>query len=252
MARNAYIYGRNAIIEALQKGSNIEKIYLSFRSQGASINQIYGLAKKNQIPVVKQDTKKFRELEQKAQALGGVSQGVIALKELVEDTNLDELFELAFGKAENPVVVALDGIEDPQNLGAIGRSVEASGSAGLIITTRNSARVTPAAIKASTGALEMIPFAKVQVINDAIEKAKDAGYKVIATEMNAKKDYFDSDLYNSPILLIIGSEGKGISKEAKEHADEIIKIPMPGKIESLNASVSTAIILFEILRQRLN
>lgn len=251
MARNAYIFGRNAVIEALNSNQNIEKVFVSFRSQGSSINQIYGLAKKFKIPVVKWDAGKFRELEQKAGADPKRSQGVIAQKEIVEDTPLSELFEMAFGKSENPVIVALDGIEDPQNLGAIARSVEASGSAGLIITTKNSARVTPAAVKASTGALEMIPVAKVETLETAISKAKDAGYKVIGTDMKAKIPYTDFD-HNTPLLLIIGSEAKGLHPKTRELCDEKITIPMPGKIESLNASVSTAIILFEINRRKSN
>lgn len=249
MSRNAYIYGRNAVIEALNANSNIEKIFVSFRSQGASINQIYTLAKKVKIPVVKYDGNRFRELEQKAGADSKRSQGVIALKEIVEDTPLDRLFEEAFGKSEFPVIVALDGIEDPQNLGAIARSVEASGAAGLILTTRNSARVTPAAIKASTGALEMIPVAKVDTLEPAIDFAKEQGYKVIGTDMNAKKLHSEMD-YNFPMVLVIGSESKGMYPKTRELCDETIKIQMPGKIESLNASVSTGIILFEINRNR--
>ncbi|MDC1067798.1 23S rRNA (guanosine(2251)-2'-O)-methyltransferase RlmB [Candidatus Kapabacteria bacterium] len=250
MSKNAYIFGRNAVIEALNSSQVVEKVFISFRSQGSAINEIYTIAKKFKIPVVKYDAGKFRELEQKAGADSSRSQGVVALKEIVEDTPLDDLFDMAFGKSEYPVIVALDGIEDPQNLGAIARSVEASGAAGMVLTTKFSARVTPSAVKASTGALGMVPISKVETLEPAIDAAKKAGYKVIGTDMKAKKLYTDFD-YNFPVMLVIGSESKGISLFAREACDEIIKINMPGKIESLNASVSTGIILFEIIRKRL-
>lgn len=248
MAKDHYIYGRNAIIESLQNTREISKVYVSFRAQGSSINTIYTLAKKNRIPIVKSDTRKFRELEQKAGTTEKASQGVIGLKEIVKTVDFDLLLEQAFGKNEKPILVALDQIEDPQNLGAIARTVEAAGAAGLIITTDNSAQITPATLKASTGAIDMIDISRVSNLSEALTKAKEEGWQIIGTEMNAKKNYSD-DLYKKASIIVIGSEGKGISPDVKAICDLSVKIPMLGKIESLNASVSTAIILFEINRQ---
>jgi 23S rRNA (guanosine2251-2'-O)-methyltransferase len=248
MAKDHYIYGRNAIIESLQNTREISKVYVSFRAQGSSINTIYTLAKRNRIPIVKSDSRKFRELEQKAGTNEKASQGVIGLKEIVKTVPFDNLIEQAFGKSERPILVALDQIEDPQNLGAIARTLEASAAAGLIITSDNSAQITPATLKASTGAIDMIDIARVRNLPESLQKAKEEGWEIIGTDMKAKHNYFDN-IWQNPTILIIGSEGRGMSPEVREVCDKLVQIPMPGKIESLNASVSTAIILFEINRQ---
>ena len=249
MSDNSYIYGRNAVIEALTSGKAIEKIFLSYGVQGASINKIYTLAKKAGVKVVKHDQNKFKDLEKKIGIFARHSQGAIALKEMISFVDPEILFHRALKASDYPVIVALDSIEDPQNLGAIARSIECSGAFGILMSERNSAPVTPASVKTSAGALEYLPVAKAGNLSQSLEKAKELGFWVIGSEMNAQNSYTDN-IYDRPILLVIGNEGKGIRPSVLKHCDIKIKIPMNGKIESLNASVSAGIILFEIARQQ--
>jgi len=246
-----YIFGRNSIIEALNSGTVLEKIFLSSGVQGPAINKIQSLAKKSGTPLVKHDKKKFSRLEKDVVDDKSNSQGVIALKQMVKTLDLEELIEKAFEADENPVLVALDEITDPHNLGAIARSVECSGCQGLILPSRNTAPLSPAAINTSAGALEHLPVAKIGNLAQTIDYLKEKGFWILGTEMNAENFYTDK-LYDRPIVLVIGSEGKGMRNIISKNCDIKVKIPMKGKIDSLNASVSAGIILFEILRQKNN
>ncbi len=237
------------MLESIRAG-NAEKVFLSFGIKGDIINAIYSEAKKNKIKCVKYDKRKFRELENKELEKGANSQGVIALKKIVDTFTIDDLIEKAFEDTTNPVVVILDSIYDPHNLGAIARSVECSGANGLIIPERDSAPINPSAIKSSAGALEIIRTSKVGNMTQALETLKEKGFWIYGTDMHSKKKYFDPSIYDRPVALIIGSEGKGMRPAIKKHCDELIKIPMRGSLDSLNASVSAGIILFEIMRQK--
>ena len=148
-----------------------------------------------------------------------------------------------------PIIVVLDEIEDPQNLGAIARSAECSGCGGMILTNKNSAPISPTAVKASAGALELIPIAKVDSLVQALEKLKENGFWIVGTDAQGDRLYSD-DIYDSPIALVIGSEGRGMRPSTLKHCDYLINIPIVGQINSLNASASAAVVLFEILRQR--
>ena len=249
MAAENYIYGRNAVTEALQNDAKIEKVFVSFNSQGSAINKIYTIAKDTGIKIVKHDQRKFKALEKKLGIFERDSQGVIALKEMISYQNDYEMLNEALEAEDNPVIVVVDGIEDPHNLGAIARSVEGSGAYGLIMNERHSAPITPASVKTSAGALQILPVAKTHNLSQALKYAKGLGYSVIGTDMKAEHNYSDS-IYDKPILLIIGSEGKGMRQATKNVCDSIIEIPIKGKIESLNASVSAGIVLFEIARQK--
>jgi 23S rRNA (guanosine2251-2'-O)-methyltransferase len=246
---SAYIYGRNPVLESIRAG-NAEKVVLSFGVKGEIINAIYAEAKKNGIKCVKYDKRKFSELEKRELEPNANTQGVIALKKLVETLTIDELIEKSLEVSENPVLVALDSIYDPHNLGAISRSVECSGANGIIIPERDSAPLNASALKSSAGALELINIAKVGNMNQALEKLKEKGFWIYGTDMNTKSNYFSENLSDRPLVLIIGSEGKGIRPATKKHCDNFIKIPMKGKLDSLNASVSAGIILFEIMKQK--
>lgn len=246
----SYIYGRNAVSQLLESDNpSINKIFIPFSSSGTSISRIFTLAKQNKIPISKMDNRKFKDLENRIGCKHGESQGIIALKELVSLLNDFELFEYALSQNKNPIIVALDGIEDPHNLGAIARSVECSGATGILISEKGSSPITPTAVKVSTGALEMIKVSSVGNLHNSLQLAKDMGFWIVGTDMDAKRNYYD-DVYDRPVILVIGSEGKGMKSNIKKLCDDVIKIPMEGKIESLNASVSTAIILFERLRQQ--
>ncbi len=249
MEQQSYIYGRNAVIESLAGENPPVKIFVSFSAQGASINRIYKDAKKQSIPIVKYDKKKFNELEKKVVKGDSPSQGVIALAEMVETVDIRELARDALSKSSSPVLVALDGINDPHNLGAIARSAECSGAYGIILPKRGAAPVTPVAIKVSAGALEHITVASVNNLLNALEACKEEGYWIVGAEVGADQTLYNSN-FNLPVVLVIGSEGKGIKSSIVKHCDFTFRIPMYGKIESLNASVSAGIILFEIARQK--
>ena len=247
--RNPYIYGRNAVLEAISSGRDIEKIFLLFGTQGESINNIIHKAYQSKIPLVKYDKNKFAVLEKNNCPTNSNTQGVIALVSQVETFSLSDLLKISFKDERYPVLVALDGITDPHNLGAIARTAECAGCKGLILPVRDSAPITPVSIKVSSGALEHLPVAKVGNLALALERCKEAGYWIIGTDVNAGEQYFKNH-YDRPVVLIIGSEGKGLHHSIAKHCDIKVRIPMAGKINSLNASVSAGVVLFEIVRQK--
>ncbi|MFP4529004.1 MAG: 23S rRNA (guanosine(2251)-2'-O)-methyltransferase RlmB [Candidatus Kapaibacterium sp.] len=249
MNESNYIYGRNAVLEAINSGQNIEKIFISFTAKGAAVTAIYTAAKKNSIPLVRYDRKKFDRLERDALPREANSQGVIALAGQIEYTPIDDMIRKAYERSEHPVIVVLDGINDPHNLGAIARSAECSGAAGMVLPERNSAPVSPAAVKASAGALEHLPVAREGNLGVALDRLKEAGFWIVGSDISGDKYYYEMD-YKMPVALITGSEGRGMRPSIANRCDFLIKIPMRGEIESLNASVATGVILFEILRSR--
>jgi 23S rRNA (guanosine2251-2'-O)-methyltransferase len=244
-----YIYGRNAVLEAINSGKAIEKIFIAFGTKGDSLNRIFSLSKNLKIAVTTMDRRKFNYLEKDNGIDSGKSQGIIALVRSFDIFDLDDLVEAAFNKDPQPVIAILDEIEDPHNLGAIARTVECSGATGIIITAKNSSPITPTAVKISAGALGMIPVAKVSSLVQALERLKEFGFWIVGTDMEAENNYCDK-IYDRPVALVIGSEGKGLRPSTRKHCDYVIGIPLKGKIASLNASVSAAIVLYEILRQR--
>ncbi len=243
----AYIYGKNAVAEAIENDT-VAKIFIVHGNQSAS--SIFNKAKKEKIPCVTYDKRKFNEFERTVLPIGIKSQGIIALRNLSRTYALEELIGMS-KKVKNPVIVILDEIADPQNLGAIARSAECSGAVGIVMPERNSSPITPVAVKASAGALEYMPVAKVSNLGQAIIKLKDSGFWIVGTDMKGSKKHTDK-IYDSPIGVVIGSEGKGIRPAILKQCDHLVKIPMLGKITSLNASVSAGIILYEILRQKLD
>jgi len=248
--KTAYIFGRNAVLEALiGDSSKIEKIFITFGASGESINKIFSLAKKNKVLCVKQDNRKFIALEKSVTPKGATTQGVIALLRMFETIELSDLIKKSFKKEKYPVIVALDEITDPHNLGAIARTSECSGVSGIILSERESAPITPTAIKISSGALEHLPVAKVGSCSQAFEKLKEAGFWIIGTDMQGEQVYTEFD-FNRPVVIIIGSEGKGLRQSTLEYCDALLRIPIKGKVGSLNASVSAGIVLYEIVRQR--
>lgn len=244
-----YIFGRNTITQLLmEENPKLSKIFVSFASSGTPITKIYSLAKQHKIPVSKMDNRKFKDLEKRIGCDPRHSQGVIALKEIIQTLDDITLLKKSLEKEKNPIIVALDNIEDPHNLGAIARTIECSGASGIIISETHSSPITPTAIKVSTGALELIDVASVGNLSIVLENAKEFGFWIVGTDMDADKQYTDN-VYDRPVILVIGSEGKGLRPIIKKKCDIIIKIPMKGKINSLNASVSAAIVLYERLRQ---
>ena len=246
--KDNYIYGKNAVLQGIE-ADKVEKVFIAFGAQGASINKIYSEANKSKIPVSKYDRRKFRELEKQVCPGDNLSQSVIAILKQVETLNITDLLEIAYNKSDKPILVALDEITDPQNLGAIARSAECAGASALILTERNSSPINSFAIKASAGALNKLPVARVTNLATELSNLKEHGFWVVGTEIETDTEYTD-DIYDSPIVLVIGSEGKGIRPRVRKVCDHLVKIPMLGSTQSLNASVSAGVILFEILRQK--
>ena len=232
-----YIYGKNVAREKLHNNSKINKIYLSEKFND---REILDLIRKNNIKV---SFVKNYELDKKVE---GLHQGIVMEIDDVKTYSYDEIIPNI--KKENPVIVMLDHLEDPHNFGAIIRTSEALGVDAIIIPTDRSVKVNSTVVKTSAGAIEYIPIIRVVNLNDTIRKLKEDGYWIIATDMDGE-DYTKID-YNMPICIVIGNEGKGISRMVSENSDIIASIPMKGKINSLNASVSCAIVLANIMKDR--
>ena len=238
------IEGRNAVIELLESGKDINKIYVTRGEKHGSINKILGIAKERRIIVVEKDK---RQMDLMAQTEN--YQGVIAIVPPFEYSEIEDILELAKIKNEKPFILILDGIEDTHNLGAIIRTAEIAGVHGIIIPKRRAASVNSTVSKVSCGAVQYMKIARVNNISDSINKLKENGVWVCGTAIDAKSYYFEQD-FKEPIAIVIGNEGKGMSQLVKKNCDFLVKIPMKGKIQSLNASVSTGIVVYEVLKQR--
>lgn len=239
------VEGRNAVIELLKSGREINKIFVLRGERQGSINEILKLAKKNGILISEVDKTKLDNMSDTKH-----HQGVIAYASPVEYKELDDIFNLAKERNEDPFIIIADEIEDPHNLGALIRSAECAGCHGVIIPKRRATAVTEVVVKTAVGAVEYVPIVRVGNINETIKELKDRGVWVVGTDGNAEKLYYDQDL-TGPIAIIIGSEGRGMNNLTMKNCDFLVKIPMMGKITSLNASVSGGIVVFEALRQRL-
>lgn len=237
-----YIAGRNPVLEVLKTDKEIEKIYILKGDLKGSVKKIIGIAKDRNIVIQEVDKNKLDSL-----AKGVAHQGVVALVSSYQYASIDDILNTAMKMKVAPFIVILDGIEDPHNLGAIIRTAECAGVHGIIIPKRKSAQVNETVYKASAGAVEHILVAKVNNINKAIDELKDKGLWIYGADMDGDL-YFNTSLKGA-VALVIGSEGKGISRLTKEKCDCLVKIPMAGKISSLNASNAAAILMYEVVRQ---
>lgn len=236
------IIGRNAVLEALKSGRPMERILVAKGTEG-SIKKIVGEARERRIPL------RFcerRELE--AAAGGGTHQGVVAYASAREYASVEDILALAEERGEDPFVIILDGLEDPHNLGAVMRTAECAGAHGVIIGKRRSAGLTETVAKASAGAVEYIPCARVPNIPQVMDVLKENGLWVACCDMGDRL-YYKADL-TGPIALVIGGEGSGVGRLVKEKCDFVVSIPMAGKINSLNASNAAAVLMYEVRRQR--
>ncbi|CCQ94248.1 23S rRNA methyltransferase [[Clostridium] ultunense Esp] len=238
-----YIVGRNPVLEILKSGREVEKILVIRGELKGSINKIIGIAKDRNIRIQQVDKNKLDQIAQ-----GSSHQGVAALITSYAYFSVDDILKKAEKFEESPFIIILDGIEDPHNLGAIIRTAECGGVHGIIIPKRRAAHVTPAVYKSSAGAVEHIMISKVNNISDTIEKLKEKGLWIYGADIDGEEYYFNIDL-KGPIALVIGSEGKGISRLVKEKCDFILKIPMLGKVSSLNASNAASILIYEVVKQ---
>ena len=239
------IEGRNSVLELLESGKDINKIYVTRGEKHGSINKILAIAKERKIIVVEKDKRQMDEMAQEEN-----HQGVIAIVPPFEYVEIEDILNVAKERNEDPFVLILDGIEDPHNLGSIIRTAETAGVHGIIIPKRRAASVNSTVNKASAGAGEHMKIARVTNISDSIEELKQAGLWICGTDINAEKYYYNQDL-TGPLGIVIGNEGRGISEKVKKNCDFNVKIPMKGKITSLNASVSAGIIVYESVKQRI-
>ena len=237
------VEGRNSVIELLESGKDINKIYVTRGEKHGSINKIIAKAKERKIIIVEKDKRQMQEMAQTENY-----QGVIAIVPPYEYCEIEDILEEAKKRKEDPFVLILDGIEDPHNLGSIIRTAETAGVHGIIIPKRRAAAVNSTVNKTSAGAVEHMKIARVNNITDSIKKLKEEGLWICGTDINTKTYYYDQDL-TGPIGIVIGNEGQGMSEKVRKNCDFLVKIPMKGKVTSLNASVSAGIIIYEVLKQ---
>ncbi len=238
------IEGRNAVIEALRAGRPIDKIYIAKGETDASLGHIASKARQAGTVVVEADKRKLD-----AMSVTRAHQGVIALASVKAYVSIEDILQIAKDRNEPPLVIVCDEISDPHNLGAIIRTAECAGAHGIIIPKRRSAGVTAIVSKTSAGAVEYMAVARVSNITAALGELKKAGVWVFGADTDGDSSLWQTDM-TGPAALVIGSEGEGLSRLVLDNCDFKVRIPMEGKIASLNASVSASVIMYEALRQR--
>ena len=239
------VEGRNSVIELLESGKDINKIFVEKGEKHGSIHKIIAMAKTRKIIIVEKDKRQMEEIAQNKNY-----QGIIAIIPPFSYCEIEDILDKAKKEKDDPFILILDGIEDPHNLGSIIRTAETAGVHGIIIPKRRAASVNSTVAKVSSGAIEHMLVARVNNISDAIEKLKKEGLWICGTDINTDKYYYEQDL-TGPLGIVIGNEGKGIGEKVKKNCDFLVKIPMLGKVTSLNASVSTGIVIYEALKQRM-
>jgi len=238
------IAGRNAVNEALRSGRTIDSLYVVRGSaHSGSLSALIAKAKAKDIAIKEADSKKLDFMCGNAN-----HQGVVAVAAVKEYATIDDIFQLAKERNEPPFIIVADELEDPHNLGAVLRVAECAGAHGIIIPKRRAVGLTYAVGKASAGAVEYVPVARVTNITAAIDELKKRGVWIYAADMEGQ-NWCTVD-YSGPAAIVIGSEGTGVGRLVKEKCDFVISLPMKGKINSLNASVACGIICYEIARQR--
>lgn len=239
------LVGRNAVTEALKAGRGINKILLASGDREGSVTEIAALAKERGIVVQYVERAKIEAL-----AGGHRHQGVLAYVAPVPYAELDDILKAAEEKGEEPFLVLLDELEDPHNLGALLRTADATGVHGILIPKRRSVSLNATVAKTSAGAVEYVPVARIGNIVQTLKALKERGFWVAGADMDGEKAYYEADL-TGPLVLVVGSEGRGMSRLTKEACDFIVSMPMVGRINSLNASVAGSILMYESMRQRL-
>ena len=240
------VEGRNSVTELLKSGKDINKLYVQKGEKHGSINEIIKLAKQNKVVITELDRAKLDQMSESHNHLG-----VSAIVPPYEYGYVDEILEYAKSKNESPFILILDGIEDPHNLGSIIRTAECSGVHGIIIPKRRSVQVNATVNKTSAGAAQYVKVARVNNLTETIKYLKENDVWIYGTDIEGKC-YYNEQKYNGGVAIVIGSEGFGMSRLVKENCDFLVKIPMVGKINSLNASVSAGILMYEVFNQRNN
>ena len=237
------IEGRNAVTEALRSGRTINKVFLADGDTDRALGRLAAMAKESGAVVVRVDRRKLNDMSPT-----GAHQGIMAAVAAHDYATVDDMLNAAQEKGEAPLLVICDELSDPHNLGAIIRTAECAGAHGVIVQERRAVGLTPAAVKASAGAVEYLPVARVTNLTSTIERLKREGIWTYAADMDGE-DYADLDL-SGPIALVIGAEGEGVSRRVLESCDRTISVPIRGKLDSLNASVAAGVLMYAVLRAR--
>jgi len=241
--KEMYVSGRNPVMELLKSDKQVDKLYVLKGDLKGSINKIMGKAKDMGIVIQQVDKNKLDSM-----ADGNAHQGVVALVTGFEYSEVKDMVQLAKTRNESPFLLVLDGIEDTHNLGAIIRTAECAGVHGVVIPKRRAAMVNQTVYKSSAGAVEHMMVAQVVNISQTIGDLKKEGLWIYGADMDGENEYFKTELKGA-IALVIGNEGKGLSRLVKEKCDVLVKIPMTGKVGSLNASNAASILIYEVVRQ---
>ncbi|MDQ0255986.1 23S rRNA (guanosine2251-2'-O)-methyltransferase [Evansella vedderi] len=239
-----FIVGKNPVIEALKGSRPINKIWIAEGSQKGQMTNVMKSAKEKQVNVQIVPRKKLDQLVQNEQ-----HQGIVAQVAAYEYQDMSVLFERAASRDEAPFFLLLDELEDPHNLGSILRTADAVGAHGVIVPKRRSVGLTYTVAKASTGALEHVPVTRVTNLARTMDELKKQGLWFVGTDAKGEQDYREVDL-DMPVVLVIGSEGRGISRLVKEKCDFLVRIPLAGQVTSLNASVAASLLMYEVYRRR--
>ena len=240
---NNLIFGIRPVVEAIEAGREIEKLYIRKGAEGQLMTELRDLCLRHRVRVQEVPVEKLNRL------VRGNHQGVVAQIAAIAYVQLDDILERV-PDDETPLVVVFDGVTDVRNFGAIARSAECAGAHGLIAPLKNSAPVNAEAIRASAGALTTIPVCRVGSIRNKLKTLQAEGFQVVAATETSRKLLYDADL-RRPTALVMGAEETGISKEVLKLCDERLAIPLIGRIESLNVSAAAAVMLFEVVRQRI-
>lgn len=240
-----YIAGKHSVTEALRSGRTIHKIWIADNAQKHLTQPIIAEAKKAGVIVQTADKRKLDQM-----AEGVQHQGVVAQVAAYGYVELDDILARAEAKGETPFLLVLDEIEDPHNLGSILRTADCTGVHGVIIPKRRSVGLTATVSKTSAGAVEYVPVARVTNLAQTMEQLKERGIWLVGTDVSATQDLYETDMFTMPLALVIGNESKGMGRLVKQTCDALLKLPMAGQINSLNASVAAGIFMYEVVRRR--
>jgi len=242
--KNEIVAGRNAVFEALASKRPVNKIYIKTGLQGGSLGKIVAAAQASAVPVEFVQAEKLDRL-----APGMRHQGIVALAAPVAFSSLEDVLQRAASRKEMPFLLLLDGLQDPQNVGALIRSADAAGVHGVLLPGRRSCPLNMAVAKVSAGAVNYVPVVQIGNVVQTLRSLKEQGFWAAGADMDGDSLYFDAD-FDRPIVLVIGSEGNGLGRLVKENCDMLVRIPMQGGVNSLNASAAGAILMYEVVRQR--
>lgn len=233
--------GRNPVLEALKSGRKIKEICISGTRD---MEELVLLAEKRQVPLRQVDHQQLDKLMPEAP-----HQGVVAFVESYSYASLEEVFARAAQRGEDPLILLLDSLQDPQNLGSLLRSADGGGAHGVVIPKRRAVGLTPGVVRASAGAVEYVPVVQVTNLVRTMEELKTKGLWVAGAEADGEQLYYQADL-TGPLALVIGGEDRGLGRLVREHCDFTVRLPLRGRLNSLNAAIAGSILIFEVLRQR--